>query len=126
MPSQAFVDRSFEGAASTDAALALLRQLRAVLLREGLRVTLDAKHAAAFQRFGGDIEAVQQLYERQKRNPPLPRHAPPVAGHVQWARQLLRRIEGPMNECGSALLAILAYCALPATVAVLRAHALPA
>ena len=96
---QAFVDNSFEAAASTDAALGLLRQFRQVLLREGLRATLDAKHAAVFQRFAADVEEVRARYERQKRRPPLQRNAPRVAGHIRWARQLLRRIEGPMNEC---------------------------
>jgi hypothetical protein len=52
-----------------------------------------------FQRYAKDVEAVQQQYERQKRRPPLPRFAPPVAGHIQWARQLLRRIEPPMMQC---------------------------
>lgn len=96
---QTFVDKSFEAASSTDAALALLRQFRQVLLREGLRATLDAKHAAVFQRFGADVEEVRARYERQKRRPPLQRNAPRVAGHIRWARQLLRRIERPMDEC---------------------------
>lgn len=51
-----------------------------------------------FQRYGKDIEEVQQAYEKGKRAPRLPRNAPPVAGHVLWARQLLRRIELPMDE----------------------------
>lgn len=28
----------------------------------------------------------------------MQRNAPPVAGNIQWARQLLRRIEGPMKK----------------------------
>ena len=31
-------------------------------------------------------------------NPPVQRNAPPVAGNIMWARQLLRRIEGPMKK----------------------------
>ena len=31
-------------------------------------------------------------------NPPVPRNAPPVAGNIMWARQLLRRIETPMRQ----------------------------
>ncbi len=51
-----------------------------------------------FQRYAKDVEAVQQLYERHKRRPPLPRNAPPATGHIQWARQLFRRIELPMAQ----------------------------
>ena len=40
---------------------------------------------------------IQKLYERHKLAPPLPRNAPPVAGNIMWARQLLRRIELPMK-----------------------------
>jgi dynein heavy chain len=36
------------------------------------------------------------MYERNKEAPPIARNAPPVAGNILWARQLLRRIEAPM------------------------------
>ena len=42
---------------------------------------------------------MQGLYEKHKAAPPLPRNAPPVAGNIQWSRQLLRRIETPMKRC---------------------------
>ena len=51
-----------------------------------------------FKRYARDVEEVQQHYEKGKRAPRLPRMAPPVAGHILWARQLLRRIELPMDE----------------------------
>lgn len=63
-----------------------------------------------FQRYAKDVEAVQAAYERGKRRPALPRNAPPVAGHIQWARQLLRRIELPMRQC--ALPSCLEFCIL--------------
>ena len=58
---------------------------------------LAAKYQVVFHSYGRDLEAVQQLYEASKGAPPLPRNAPPVAGNVAWSRQLLRRIEGPMQ-----------------------------
>lgn len=54
-------------------------------------------YAAAFQRFGEDLEAVQRQYEKHKAEPPATRGAPPVAAAVLWARGLLRRIESPMQ-----------------------------
>ena len=51
-----------------------------------------------FQSYARDLEAVQGQYEKHKAAPPLPRNAPPVAGNIQWARQLLRRIEAPMKR----------------------------
>ena len=162
---QQFVDACFERVGSTQRALRLLRQFRAVLGRESSRAHLDEKYAAIFVRYTADLEGVrtvpeaaaaeasgrernmqdmsckgrakswlrqtmvvrcaysrlqpvkilvirqgshsaahfwvqiQKLYERHKQAPPLPRDAPPVAGNIMWARQLLRRIEVPMRTC---------------------------
>jgi hypothetical protein len=41
---------------------------------------------------------VQQLYEKQKHDPPIPRNLPPVAGNITWSRHLLKRIEEPMKQ----------------------------
>ena len=48
--------------------------------------------------YARDLASVQAQYERHKAAPPLPRNAPRVAGHILWARQLLRRIEAPMQR----------------------------
>lgn len=67
----------------------------AVLL---LQADLAAKYVVIFQNYGLDLEAVQKLYEKHKHAPPVVRNAPPVAGNIMWARQLLRRIEMPMKR----------------------------
>lgn len=36
-------------------------------------------------------------YEAHKHKPPVPRNAPPIAGNIMWSRQLLQRIEEPMQ-----------------------------
>lgn len=54
--------------------------------------------APAAQNYAHDLENVQKLYEKHKYEPPIPRNAPPVAGNIMWARQLLRRIEQPMQK----------------------------
>ena len=63
-----------------------------------LQADLAAKYQLVFQSYARDLEAVQGQYEKHKAAPPLPRNAPPVAGNIQWARQLLRRIEAPMKR----------------------------
>ena len=47
---------------------------------------------------GLDLETVQLLYEKQKSGPLIVRNSPPVAGNILWARQLMRRIELPMQR----------------------------
>lgn len=43
------------------------------------------------------VSQVRQVYERDKRNPPVNRNLPPVTGKIMWARQLLKRIESPLE-----------------------------
>lgn len=57
-----------------------------------------SRYMVIFQNYGLDLEAVQKIYEKYKHSPPLVRNAPPVAGSIMWARQLLRRIEEPMKK----------------------------
>lgn len=79
-----------------------------------VQADLAAKYQLVFQSYGRDLEAVQALYEKHKMAPPLPRNAPPVAGNIQWSRQLLRRIETPMKRC-------VAVCLVLACLPVTRA-----
>ena len=95
---QDFIDKSFENITSTEASLRLLTQFQEIMHAARVKKDLDAKYNVIFRNYGADLEAVQKIYEKQKHNPPLPRNAPPVAGDILWARQLLRRIEEPMRH----------------------------
>lgn len=59
-------------------------------------VLFPSSSQTPLQSYAADLEAVQRLYERHKEEPPRPRNAPPVAGRILWARDLLARIEAPM------------------------------
>lgn len=95
---QAFINQSFENITSTDHALSLLAQFTSILRRDSLRQELESKYQVIFQHYARDLEAVQAQYEANKHKPPVPRNAPPIAGNIIWARQLLRRIEEPMQR----------------------------
>ena len=95
---QQYVSRSFESMSSITHSLQLLKQFQRVLHRETLKSELDSKLSLIFQNYGLELEQVQQLYEKQKHDPPISRNLPPVAGNVTWSRHLLKRIEEPMKE----------------------------
>ncbi len=92
---QQFIDQSFGRINSTEQALALLAKFGQI---KDMPLDLESKyHAIFFHYTRRDLEYVRKLYMKNKENPPLPRNMPPVAGCIAWARQLYRRIEGPMK-----------------------------
>ena len=93
---QGFINSTFEHIGSTEHALSQLTQLQKILKRDSLKDDLESKFLVIFHNYSLDLETVQRLYEKQKQQPPCVRNAPPVTGNVMWARQLMRRIEGPM------------------------------
>eukprot|EP01029_Cantina_marsupialis_P009141 TRINITY_DN2137_c0_g3_i1.p1 TRINITY_DN2137_c0_g3~~TRINITY_DN2137_c0_g3_i1.p1 ORF type:complete len:3476 (-),score=1129.85 TRINITY_DN2137_c0_g3_i1:3796-14223(-) len=95
---QQFINQCFENISSIEQALTLLKKFQKILRRESLRSDLDSKFTVIFHNYGLELTAVQELYEKQKHAPPVPRNAPPVAGNIMWARLLLRRIEEPMKK----------------------------
>uniref|UniRef100_A0A668AV41 Dynein axonemal heavy chain 5 n=1 Tax=Myripristis murdjan TaxID=586833 RepID=A0A668AV41_9TELE len=58
---------------------------------------IEEKYQCILQNYGRDIEMVSRIYTKQKLDPPTGRDLPPVAGRILWARQLYRRIQGPMD-----------------------------
>ncbi|CAM9244386.1 unnamed protein product [Chrysoparadoxa australica] len=95
---QQFINQSFENITSIEHSLKLLRKFQSILQRESLKSDLDSKLNIIFQNYGMELDQVQQLYERQKHDPPIPRNLPPVAGNITWSRHLLKRIEEPMKQ----------------------------
>ena len=95
---QSFINSAFEHITNTEQALNLLQQFQTVLQRDSLKSDLQDKYMVIFHNYSFDLEAVQTIYEKHKNGPPVPRNAPPIAGNIMWARQLLRRIEEPMRK----------------------------
>eukprot|EP01040_Poterioochromonas_malhamensis_P004773 gene4773-5123_t len=95
---QQFINQSFENITSIEHSLRLLKKFQSILQRESLKSDLDSKLNIIFQNYGAELEQVQQLYEKEKHDPPIPRNLPPVAGNITWSRHLLKRIEEPMKQ----------------------------
>eukprot|EP00756_Hemistasia_phaeocysticola_P037128 Hpha_TRINITY_DN16680_c2_g14::TRINITY_DN16680_c2_g14_i1::g.182401::m.182401/K10408/DNAH; dynein heavy chain, axonemal len=95
---QVFINSSFENITSTENALALLSKFKLILNRKSLRSDLESKYMVIFHNYGLDLENVQKTYDRQKHQPPMVRNITHVAGSIIWGRQLLRRIETPMQN----------------------------
>ena len=75
---QAFINQSFDSISNIEHSLQLLKKFQSILQRESLRVILIASSTISLQRYGQELELVQQLYEKEKHDPPIPRNLPPV------------------------------------------------
>ena len=53
-----------------------------------LKSDLNAKISVVFQQYGVELDEVEKLYEKNKKDAILARDLPPVAGHIAWSRQI--------------------------------------
>jgi dynein heavy chain len=95
---QVWINTSFENITSSEVALQLLKKFQQILVRESLQAELDNKYTVIFHNYGLQLEQIQKVYEKRKKNPPMVRNAPPVAGNLLWGRQLIRRVMEPMGK----------------------------
>ena len=66
--------------------------------RKAMESILDFAAHHIFQTFEIELQDVQEAYELGRAEAPLERNSPRVAGSVLWSRNLLRRIQVPMEK----------------------------
>ena len=49
---------------------------------------LDEKYTLVIRYCDKEVERILKLFKRQRDDPPLPRHLPPIAGRLTWANSL--------------------------------------
>ena len=95
---QMYINARFENIISIDQSLSEIKRFQEILQRDSLKADLNAKFTVIFHNYGMDVHTVQDMYEKYKHAPPIPRNMPPVAGNIMWSRHLLSRIEEPMEK----------------------------
>ncbi|XP_076826555.1 dynein axonemal heavy chain 5 isoform X2 [Brachyhypopomus gauderio] len=90
-----FMDNTFDRIQSTDRALNVLMKFERLGIPD---LGISGKYQKVLQNYSRDIDMVSRVYTKQKEDPPLARDHPPIAGRILWARQLYRRIQGPMER----------------------------
>lgn len=78
----------------TEKAVELLGKFEAIA---GSNLDMNEKYMKVLMNYSRDLESIRKLYQKSKQDPMIPRNLPPVAGKIAWARQLYRKIEGPMK-----------------------------
>ena len=77
--------------------LAGILSISGLMAQPGMPNSVQDYYSSVVKRYRLELERIAKLYETQKKDPPLRRSIPPVAGHIEWSRQLFRRISEPMQ-----------------------------
>ncbi|OHT09327.1 Dynein heavy chain family protein [Tritrichomonas foetus] len=88
---------AFQVTQTVKEAIELHETLRETMTREEGKLELDIWFKKTLQRFEEDVTNVRTWFTQQADNPPIPKNMPPLAGKITWIRQLISRINEPMN-----------------------------
>lgn len=59
---------------------------------------MEARLEKVMRQFVRELLDARTIFDRKRHLPPLPRGAAPQSGSLMWARSLMHRVEGPMQE----------------------------
>ena len=77
--------------------LEAVRSIDGIMAQPGMQEAMQNYYTSVVRRYRSELDRIARMYEAQKASPPLQRSIPPVAGHIEWSRQLFRRISQPMQ-----------------------------
>ena len=72
-----YLDKYFDSIKNTERALATLKRFEKLQLPN---IGLNEKYAKLLQQYSKELEAVAKIYQKNSKEPPIPRDLPPVAG----------------------------------------------
>lgn len=88
-----FIDASFKTLRSAEGAFDMLQNFKNIRSREAINRQMMMKFNEIVMTFCREVDAMSELFEKQKDNPPIARNQPPVAGAISWSRSLFHRIK---------------------------------
>lgn len=91
-----YIDECFTVLISAESALEMLLKFKGTKTRAAIQQQLLRKFDIVMQQFNKEINTVENIYHRGKRQPPLLTYHPPMAGAIFWVRQLFHRLHRPV------------------------------
>ncbi|XP_011310250.1 dynein heavy chain 10, axonemal [Fopius arisanus] len=91
-----FIDECFTELISAEQALEVLLKFKNMKTRDAIQKQLHTKFDIIMQQFCKEINEVEEIFNQGKRDPPLLRNHPPIAGAIFWERQLFHRLRKPI------------------------------
>ncbi|KAF9819085.1 hypothetical protein SFRURICE_000750 [Spodoptera frugiperda] len=93
-----YINQSFGNLRSSEEALSVLLKFLEFDTREAIRQQLSTKFDLVMRQFIKEITAIEDKFTRYRKNPPLLRNHPPVAGAIYWARALFNKMKQPIMK----------------------------
>lgn len=88
-----FIDQSFQTLRSAEGAFDMLHNFKNIRAREAINATMMKKFNDILSTFEKEVDSINALFEENKKNPPISKTQPPVAGSISWSRSLFQRIK---------------------------------
>ncbi|CAK1584360.1 unnamed protein product [Parnassius mnemosyne] len=93
-----YINQSFGNLRSAEEALDVLLKFLEFDTRKSIRKELSTKFDLVMRQFIKEITAIEDKFTRFRKNPPLLRNHPPVAGAIYWARALFNKMKQPVMK----------------------------
>ena len=76
----------------------MLAKFKNIKTREKIETELSAKYEDVLGRYNDEIDEMKKLYEKNEKNPPIPKNMPPNSGSICWSRSIITRIKSPIDK----------------------------
>lgn len=91
-----FINQSFKKLRSAEGAFDMLVRFRNIRSREAINTEMMKKFSDILTQYNREVDFVLELFEKQKKTPPLYKNNPPSSGAIAWSRFLFKQIKAPM------------------------------
>ena len=89
-----FIEKSLKLVKNTENSLRLLQRFDKLNLNS---LNLDVSYVKVLEMYHGDILDLSEIYNYERKEPPIPYNTPKFAGRIMWIRGLMKRIEEPLK-----------------------------
>lgn len=88
-----FINESFQSLRSAEGAFDMLHNFKNIRARDSINETMMKKFIDILSTFEKEVDNINNMFEEQKKHPPISKTQPPVAGGINWSRSLFQRIK---------------------------------
>ncbi|KAJ2996626.1 Dynein heavy chain 10, axonemal [Globomyces sp. JEL0801] len=88
-----FIDASFKKLRSAEGAFDLLQNIKNIKSRESINKQLMGKWYEILDQYAREVDIIEDIFKKNKDNPPTAKNQPKVAGAIAWSHSLFDRIK---------------------------------